>query len=647
MQIELLEIRDHLSRFPPFEGLPDESLDELAQNTEVGYYKAGTDIFEFGSEIKDLHYVRSGAVEVYRRNGELYNRLTEGDIFGQFGLLRNHKVRFPARAIEDSLIYFISGQVFDKLCENNDSFADFVEAEGQSRLKAAVSSQGKTHDLMKLKVRKLVDRPAVTVDISATVREAAQVMDTHNVSSVLIVDPNVEWPNSRLASVANQAMHVMVGIITDRDFRTRVVAQGLSADTPITEVMTKNPITLQSDDSVFEAILCMLRNNIHHLPLVHRRRPVGVVTLADIIKYESQSSLYLVNNVFNKQSVDELEKLLPDIRATFIRMANEDASAHMIGSAMSGVGRSISQRLLELAEQELGPAPVPYSFMALGSMARDEQLIVTDQDNALVLDDSFDANLHDEYFLKLATFVSDGLAACGYTYCKGGIMATNSKWRQPLRVWKDYFNDWIDNPNPEKLLNSSIFFDLDSIYGEAELVETLKDLLAERASDSPRFLAALARNALNRTPPLGFFRQFVMETDGQQKNIINLKGRGTAPLTDLIRVHALACGSKAQNSLDRLDAIAATKLMTPEAISHLRYALEFLSLVRIRHQALALSEDKEADNYIEPEKFSSTERHNLKEAFQVLSQAQNFMRFRYPYNAPQRPKPSASAGKSR
>src|SRR5690606_9227786 len=124
------------------------------------------------------------------------------------------------------------------------------------------------------------------------------------------------------------------------------------------------------------------------------------------------------------------------------------------GSAISGIGRAFTQRLLELAEEKLGPPPVPYCFMVLGSMARDEQLLVSDQDNALVLDDRFDPSLHDAYFRSLATFVSDGLAACGYSYCKGGVMATNDQWRQPLRVWRGYFEQWIEKPKPTTLLNS-------------------------------------------------------------------------------------------------------------------------------------------------------------------------------------------------
>lgn len=630
MQIELIEIRDHLSRFPPFDELAEELLDDIARQVEIAYFKAGTDILAFNQEIHELHYIRSGAVDIFRRNGDLYNRLGEGDIFGHFGLLRRNRVRFPARAIEDTLLYYIPGSLFDQLCEQYEHFADFVEAEGQSRLKAAVES-GRASELMKIKVRKLISRLPVTAPLTTSVQDAAQIMTSQGVSSLVVVDPHSHWPNPERVPVADAQHGVMVGILTDRDFRTRVLAEGLALDTPISEVMSPNPITVQGDDTVFEAMLSMLRNNIHHLPVVKRRRPIGLINLSDIIKYESQSSLYLVSAIYNKQSVEELQSLLPDVRATFVRMARDEASAHMIGSAMSGIGRSFSQRLLELAEDELGPPPVPYAFMALGSMARDEQLAVTDQDNALVLDDSFDPALHDDYFFKLATFVSDGLAACGYSYCKGGIMATNPKWRQPLSVWRKYFTDWIERPKAESLLNSCIFFDLDAVYGESSLVEELQELLAERASCNEPFLAALARNALNRTPPLGIFRTFVMEKDGRQRDVINLKRRGTAPLTDLIRVHALACGSRAQNSFERLDAIAATKLMPPEALERLRYALEFLSLVRIRHQALDIEDSIEPDNEIEPEKVPTAERHNLKEAFQVLSNAQKFLRFRYPY----------------
>lgn len=618
MQVELEEISGHLCRFAPFDVLPRDVIDTITRRIEVSYFKAGSEILEAGALIQDLHYVRSGAVEIYRRNGELYNRLVEGDIFGQAGLLRSNRVRFPAKALEDSLIYFIPADVFAELCSHYDAFADFVEAEGHSRLESAVQAQGRASELIQLRCRALLSRSLVWIAADACVRDAARIMAEQSVACVVVMTP-----------AGQEAPHIC-GILTDRDLRTRVVAAGLDGEqTRVSEIMTKDPVSIDADDSVFEAMLLMLRRNIHHLPVLKHDRPAGLINLSDIIRYESHSSLYLVSRISNQTSVEGLRSLLTDLRGTYIRMVRDGATAHMIGSAISGVGRAFTQRLLELAEKKYGPPPVPYCFMVLGSMARDEQLLVTDQDNALVLDDTYDSTLHAAYFRSLATFVSDGLAACGYTYCKGGIMATNEQWRQPLRVWRDYFRQWIEKPSPSALLHSSIFFDLDGVYGKLELVQELKRLCAGKSASNSVFLSSLARIALNRTPPLGFFRTFVVETDGQQKRIINLKGRGTAPLTDLIRIHALACGSTAQNSFDRLDAIAAAKMMPPDAVKHLRYALEFLSMVRMRHQANALEQGMVPDNYIEPERFTHSERHNLKEAFQVLSNGQNFLRFRY------------------
>jgi len=354
------------------------------------------------------------------------------------------------------------------------------------------------------------------------------------------------------------------------------------------------------------------------------------VHLSDIVRYETSSSLYLVSNIFSRSTVRDLSRLVPEIRAAFVRLVDAGSSSQMISDAMSSIGRSLMRRIIELAEEQLGPPPVPYCFMVHGSLARNDQSVITDQDNALVLDDSFDPAKHDAWFQSLAQQVSDGLNECGYPYCKGEIMATNNEWRQPLSQWKRYFTQWIAEPDPKRLLHSSIFFDLDAVFGEEHFVEELQDLVVSKASSSPRFLAALARNALSRTPPLGFFRTFVMEQDGRHQKIINIKSRGVAPMTDLIRVHALAAGSRAQNTLERLKHIEQSGILPAGQVDKLRYALEFISLVRMRHQALELKNDEMPDNAVEPEDIDSATRHNLKEAFQVLSNAQNFIRFRYP-----------------
>ncbi|ERB67128.1 cyclic nucleotide-binding/CBS domain-containing protein [Vibrio coralliilyticus OCN008] len=622
MEAELLEIKNFLSQHPPFDELEDEVLNFVTKHVEISYFREDTPVIHFGDEIHDLYMVRSGVVEVYRRKGELYNRLDEGALFGQMGLLTNNKVRFPAKATKDTLVYCIPEAVFQELYDNHETFADFVEVEDTARLRQAVSSTNEQNDLTTSKVRTLLTGDAPFLEKTETIQNAAIKMAEENVSSLLIIDPDILEDNEEDNSP-------LVGIITDRDLCTRVLAEGLDANDEVSSVMTTEVISLDHNAYVYEAMLTMLRYNVHHLPVLKDKKPIGIIEATDIVRYESQNSLLLVSSIFQQQSIEELASLSEQVKDSFVRLVNEDANSHMVGSAMSVIGKSFKQRIIELAEEELGEPPIPYCFLALGSMGRDEQILVTDQDNAIILDNSYVKEEHDEYFSALAKKICDGLNECGYTYCTGDIMATNPEWRMTRSEWEECFADWIDDPNPKALLNASIFFDLVGVYGRLKWAEQLNGFIVRRARKNNRFLACLARNAMNRTPPLGFFKDFVMEKDGQHKNSINLKRRGTAPLADLIRVHALAVGSRSTNSFERLDDIHEAGILPKGKARDLRDALEFISMVRIRHQALDVENQIEPDNNIEPENLSDFERRNLKDAFQILSNAQNFLKFRY------------------
>lgn len=622
MEAELSEIKNFLSQHLPFSELPEETLEDIAHHIEIAYYRQDTPIIHLGDHIQDLYMIRSGTVEVYRRKGELYNRLTEGGLFGQMGLLTNNKVRFPVTAIEDTLVYCIPESVFQTLYEEHDSFADYVEVEDNARLRQAVSNSSEQNDLTTSKVKRILTGEAPYVLKDATIQQAAIKMAEENDSSLLVIDPEILEDNEDDQSP-------VIGIVTEKDLCHRVLATGIDHQAPITDVMTSEVMFLDHNAYVYEAMLTMLRYNVHHLPVLKDKKPIGILNITDIIRYESQNSLLLVSSIFQQNSVNNLATLSKQVKNAFVRLVNEDANSHMVGTAMSTIGRSFKQRILELAEETFGPPPIPYCFLALGSMGRDEQLVVTDQDNAIILDDSYNEEAHGEYFANLAKFVCDALDQCGYSYCTGDIMATNPMWRMTRQEWEACFADWIDNPNPKALLNASIFFDLDGVYGRLKWAEMLNGFIVRRARRNNRFLACLARNALNRTPPLGFFKNFVMEKDGRHNNSINLKRRGTAPLADLIRVHALAVGSRAKNSFERLDNVIDAGILPKGRGEDLRDALEFISMVRIRHQAFDVENDIEADNNIEPENLSEFERRNLKDAFQILSNAQNFLKYRY------------------
>jgi CBS domain-containing protein len=621
---EQIEIAGFLVNHPPFDELPEEVLNELARQVEVVYYRSGSAILNLADPIQDLYVIRKGAVETYRRTGELYNRLTNGDVFGQVSLMMNQRVRFPVKAIEDTLVYCVPFELFQDYCDRYETFADYFESENSTLLHKAVSDHQENNNLTSVKVKELITRELVTIPGDASIRQAAELMTEQHVSSLLVVDLEPEQTDFTGPG----------GTVTDRDLRERVLATGLSPESAVKAVMSKVMVTLDENAYVFEAMLLMLRNNIHHLLIMRREVPVGVLALSDLVRHESQSSILLVRSIFNMTSVEELQAYSQQLPAVFVRMVKEDANSHMIGSAMAVIGQSFKQRLLELAEEQFGPAPVPYCFLALGSMARDEQLIYTDQDNAIVLDDRYREEEHGVYFEQLANFVCDGLAACGYSYCDGEIMASNPKWRMTRSAWKAHFSQWIDEPKPQALLNGSIFFDLDGVFGRTQWATELRRFVTDKTRGNRSFLASMARNALSRKPPLGFFKEFVMEKDGQHKDSINIKRRGTAPLTDVIRVHALAVGSNAVNSFERLDDVIQSGILPEGKGADLVDALEYLSIVRIRHQSRQIESGKEPDNNIHPTNLTSFERRNLKEAFQIVSNAQNFLKYRYNANIP-------------
>jgi len=632
MSIEIQDVITFVSAHEPFDSLPVEEIAALCGQIEVSYYQAESQILNHGASIDALYMIRSGSVEVFRRTGELYNRLESGDVFGQMGILLNGHVRYPVRALEDTLIYRIPSEKFLALCDLFDDFGDYFETNEHSTLQQVVQSEDDENDMATVRARDIIQSESVYLTADATVRECAQQMTEQHVSSVVVFN-QLAFEHDNSDADGQESASFPLGIITDRDFRVRVLAKGLSLETPLRDVMSTDLITIAHDAYVYEAKLLMLRHNVHHLPLVRHDEVTGIIALTDIVQYESQSSLLLVRGILVQETVEGLADLSTNVASVMVRMQKEGASSHMIGSAMSVIGRTFKQRLLQLAEEKLGSPPVPYCFLALGSMAREEQLLVTDQDNALILSVDYNEARHGAYFKQLANFVCDGLDACGYSYCDGGIMASNPKWRMTLKDWKQQFSEWIERPNPQALLNASIFFDLEGVDGKVAWAEQLTRFIVGKAKNNPVFLAALSRNALYRTPPLGFFKDFVLEKDGRQRYSLNLKRRGTAPMVDVIRVHALAEGSLSQNSFDRLEDLAESSLLPEGKKDELSDALEYLSMIRIRQQVAAIEAGEDVDNTVEPETLSSKERRGLKEAFQVLSNAQKFLKFRYTANS--------------
>jgi CBS domain-containing protein len=623
MDIELIEIRDFIGAHHPFDQLPDTILAELPERLEVRYFRRESSIPNNGSPDNHLYIVRSGAVELHGSGdelhgpgGELQARLGEGDVFGYRASYRNNLTDYSASALEDTLIYRLPAAEVDKLCERHASFAYFFGPPEGKTLGGVIAEVGRDSksqvNMMTTLVGDLISRKTIAVPLTASIRETAELMSEMRVSSILICG------DDRLA-----------GIVTDRDLRRRVVAKGLDYNLPITEIMTANPATVDAEDYAFEAQLQMAQKNIHHLPVMQGEQVVGMLTATDLTKHHTTSAVYLVGDIFKKSEIAELKEASARVPQLLLSLASADATAESAGYVITAVTDAITSRLLQLAEEQLGPPPVPYAWLAAGSQARSEQTAKSDQDNCLLLHDSYQPENHGEYFQALAKFVCDGLDACGYVYCPGEMMAQTDQWRQPLATWKRYFNKWTDQPEPMALMLTSVFFDLRRVYGDINLFRELRQHVLDKTRGNRIFLAHMVGNALKHQPPLGFFRNLVLIRGGEHDQTFDLKHTGIIPIVDLARVYALAAGNDAVNTQERLSLAAEGGEVTRESARDLSDALEFISFLRIEHQARQIRKGDAPDNFMSPHDLSQFERSHLKNAFSVVRTMQNVLSQRY------------------
>ena len=472
-----------------------------------------------------------------------------------------------------------------------------------------------TTTLITTPARSLLKRAPVTLPPQTPIIEAARLMREHRISSVLIVQDGA-----------------LFGLITDRDLRNRVVATGLDTSRPILEIATLAPLTIDIERPAFDALLLMARHNIHHVPVLDGQRVAGMITGSDLTEQQSNSAIYLAGAIYRQNSLEALVQTSSRIRQLQQSLAAAEASAYSTGHIVSAITDALSARLLQLGELQFGPAPVEYAWVAAGSQGRNEQTAKSDQDNCMVLADDYDEAQHGEYFKQLSRFVCDGLDACGYVHCPGEMMAMTDQWRQPLQKWRGYFHHWIAFPEPEALMLTGVFFDQRFVYGKAALIDELRAEVVQRTRGNKSFLVPLAGNALQRQPPLNWLGNISLIKGGAHEGYVDLKMQGIVPITDMARFYALAAGSDAVNTRDRLQIAADSGAITAERVRDLIDAHEFLGTLRLQHQAQRMSEGHAADNYLRPDELSNLERGHLKNAFAVVKSVQGSLARLYPVN---------------
>ncbi|ALJ35906.1 cyclic nucleotide-binding/CBS domain-containing protein [Azospirillum brasilense] len=607
MNAEPTDFHDFLGRHHPFDLLPPDALAEVSGNLTVRDIPRGTVVMTPGEPANTLYIVCFGAVETRSPDGDLLARLGEGECFGVRAILRGGITVNRTETIEDTRLLLMPSEMFVRLRRNHLPFAYHFAAFEGGRFQDAgnVVAETRGSDLLNKRVGNLLIRGPVTVPTDTPIRDAALTMRNERVSCVMITDGGA-----------------LVGILTDRDLRNRVVAEGLSIDATVERVMTRDPLRISVTDYALDALMLMSRHNIHHVPVMRDGAVTGCLTATSVIESHTASPVFLARNVHNAESPQRVQEAMQRLPGLVHQLTESGATAHSIGHIVSALTDAVTVRLLRLAEESLGPPPVPYAWLAAGSQARQEQTALSDQDNCLLLHDSYHEQEHGAYFKALADAVCHGLNACGYVYCPGGMMAMNLQWRKPLSVWKSCFRRWIEEPEPKALMLSCVFFDLRHVHGDPGLLNELHDFVLEKTKSNRIFQTYMAGNAVSRHPPIGFFRNLVLIHGGEHDRTLDLKHNGVVPIVDIARLYALAAGSPAVNTADRLQAAAAAQALNQKTAVDLMGALEFIGITRLRHQARMAREGKPTDNFLSPVELSGFEKGHLKSAFFVVKTMQ-------------------------
>ncbi len=592
------KIAAFLATVHPYDSLPRDELARVAGSFSRRQTPAGTEIYVFGEPLSGLFLIEEGGVEIIDRNGGLVSLLGPRNSFGERGLMRDGLAVTTARTTEDSYLLLLPVAELRRLTTGFPAFERFFN---RSR-----GSETRANDLSARKVADLMARKPVACGPDTPVAEAARQMRDAHVSSLGVTNPDGR----------------LLGIVTTRDLSHRVLAEGRDGAVPVAEVMTADPVTLTPEALGTDILHLMLERRIGHLPIVQGGRFAGMITQTDLTRFQALSSAVLIRDLADAAGVADMAAVTARIPSLLVQLVGGNNAHEVVTRLITDIADAVTRRLLTMAEAELGAPPVPYLWLACGSQGRQEQTGVSDQDNCLMIDDAVTA-ADMAYFQALAARVSQGLNDCGYVFCPGDMMATNPRWCQPVRVWRDYFRGWIATPNPEAQMLASVMFDLRPIGGAVSLFGELQAETLEAASRNSIFVAHMVSNSLKHTPPLGLLRGFATIRSGEHRNHIDLKHNGVVPVADLARVYALQGRLAAVNTRARLLAAAEAGVISASGARDLTEAYDLIAETRLSNQARNIRAGRKPDNFLAPSDLSDFERSHLRDAFVVVRTMQS------------------------
>lgn len=612
-------VTQFLRRYLPFAQMEKAALQYLAANLDLGYYPKGTVILDPAqAEPRVLCIIQRGTVQVVpfnaKHGGDAHPvSLGAGECFSVSALLEKRAVMAPYTAIADTFCYELPADRFPELLNRSPVFREFATRyltsmlqESRRQMQLQYASATGEQQAMSRSLRSLVAREPVTCLPQMPVGEVLRCMRDRKIGAMLVVDDG-----GRAA-----------GIFTRHDVLDRVALEQCNLARPISDIMTPDPLTLPAEASAYDAALLIAHRGIRHIPVCDNGRVIGVVTERDLFALQRVSVRSINQTIADADSIGGLQFAASDIRRLARSLLGQGVAAEQLTLLISTLNDALVQRVLEIEQAEFAVSDIRWCWLAFGSEGRYEQSISTDQDNGLIFDSGdADPGPLRERLLPFAQAVNRDLDACGFPLCKGNIMAGNPQWCLSQGEWREQFDSWITDTDPQALLNAVIFFDFRPLHGDAEPARMLRSHLSGMARGNSRFQHQLAQYALETRPPLGRISDFVTD-DGEFNGTIDLKKSGVRLFIDGARVLALATGVLHTNTAQRLRQAGLRLQMPPEEIASISDGFFFLQALRLRGQ-MAVNNTMGAANRINPADLNEVDRRILKESFRQARKLQS------------------------
>ncbi|MBU2951771.1 CBS domain-containing protein [Tamlana agarivorans] len=625
-------VLDFLIKYPPFNLLSTQDLFEISKEVSIIYLEKGDTLFGKGDAAKsDFYMVRNGGVKLSHttldNTQEIINISDAGDVFGIRPLIAKENYKLSATANEESIVYAIPINKFTSVTKNNARINKFLitafatnaydpytaEENGKIFVDYLPNS---SQDIVNFQTANYTKKP-ITCHLNSTLKDAAIKMRDHKIGCIIVIDDH-DKP---------------VGIITNSDIKNKIATGLFPIETAVSNIMTSPVITSKKDLTVADGQLQMIKHHIGHLCITKdgtvNTKLVGVLNHHDVLATLGNNPTVILKEIKRANRTKKLRSARLKANSLLKNYLEQNIPVNHIVKIIAQVNDAVTVRAIEIALKKMPTnPPVKFSWIALGSQGRKEQMLFTDQDNAIIFED-VSSDKYEEtqtYFLELAKLVTKSLNKVGFEYCEADMMASNPKWCISISQWKSQFEDWILHPDEKAILLSSIFFDFSPIYGEDALAEELSDAIYKALEQTSIFFKFLGRDAIKNPSPLGFFKQFAVEKSREQKDLFNIKNRTIMPLVDAARLLTLQNHIKGiNNTSDRFEQLAILDPNSKALYHSCSYAFKALSKFKTKQGIL----HNDSGKFIDIDSLTKEEQLKLRRCLKPVHEIQEVLKIRF------------------